>query len=173
MKINPKSQIPNPKSKWCIGKDSNFHSETATVLQTACLSPRRPMREKLVPSRDGGWVSIKKILCKNEKGRDLGTLQAQKCVDKEPQDFNLFENSPKYRKLKSFQTLCLFPFLSGAFCPSAASSLNERRQNLRTCFRLFSCQISSKTRKERRLFQSLSRTFASPLLKQFLSSTTR
>lgn len=54
---------------WCIGKDSNFHSETATVLQTACLNRRRPMRVK------------NKILCKNEKGRDLDRLRAQLCPE--------------------------------------------------------------------------------------------
>lgn len=55
----------------CIGKDSNFHSaKCATVLQTACRSIRRPMREKL------------KILCKNEKGRDFGSFQAHLCPEK-------------------------------------------------------------------------------------------
>lgn len=33
---NPKSQIPN---RDCIGKDLNFQSANATVLQTACLKP--------------------------------------------------------------------------------------------------------------------------------------
>ncbi len=33
-----RSQNLKYKKVWCIGKDLNFHSESATVLQTACLT---------------------------------------------------------------------------------------------------------------------------------------
>jgi hypothetical protein len=44
-------------------------------------------------------VLITKILCKNEKGREAGTLRAQKRPDvKSRKITDLFEHSPKYRK---------------------------------------------------------------------------
>ena len=74
------------------------------------------------------------------------------------QIFNLSENSPKYRKLKiSKRTLCLFPFLSGAFC-LLPHLRRAKRQNLRTCFSVIQLSNISKS-KRAATFPSSSRTF--------------
>jgi len=87
--------------------------------------------------------------------------------------FNLFENSPKYRKLKFFQKLsAFFRFCSEhfVFCRIFA----EQKRKTSELFFGYSVVKYHKKRKRAATFPvSPWRTFASPLLKQFLSSTTR
>jgi hypothetical protein len=59
------------------------------------------------------WVFIKKNLCKNEKGRDLGTLRAQKCPRKEPLDFQLVRELAKVSQVENLSKLSAF----FRFCP--------------------------------------------------------
>ncbi len=74
-----------------------------------------------------------------------------------------------YVSKRSFQNS--LPFLFSIFCfdnrPRFLIFEQNRRHDLKTCFRLFSCQISNKNEKAVTLKKSLSRTFALPLLKLF------
>jgi len=72
--------------------------------------------------------------------------------------FNLFENSPKYRKLKIFPKLsAFFRFLSGAFC-FLPHLRQAKTQNLRTCFSVIQLSNIKKT-KRAATFKSLSENF--------------
>jgi hypothetical protein len=83
-----------------------------------------------------------------KKAESEGTLRAQQCPDiKSRKIADLSENSPKYRKPGSLRKNSLpFFVLFGAFRPHRRIFAERAARNLRTVFRLFSCQTSQKQR---------------------------
>jgi hypothetical protein len=120
---------------------------------------------------DNCWL-ITVLLCKMKKAEILDRLRAQLCSEQVNKIFFFGTRQSFYRRRKSFQTLCLFSFFVRTILLFAASSLTKKSK-FPNFFRLFSCQISVKTKRAATFKFLFSRTFASPLLKQFLSSTTR
>ncbi len=104
-----------------------------------------------------------------KKAEILDRLRAQLCPEQVNKIFFFGTRQSFYRRRKSFQTLCLFSFFVRIISLFAASSLAEKSR-FPNFFRLFSCQISAKTKRAATFKFLFSRTFASPLLKQFLSS---
>jgi hypothetical protein len=114
----------------------------------------------------------KKICVKMKKAEREGTLRTQQCPDiKSRKIADLSENSPKYRKPVIFKKK-LSAFFRFVRSVSPASPHLRRASGAKPPNRFSVIQLSNITKtKKRRLFQFYQRTFASPLLKQFLSST--
>lgn len=104
-----------------------------------------------------------------KKAERAGTLRAQKCPRQQSRKISdLVRELAKVSQVrKSLRTLSAFFRFVRSVSPARRIFAERAARNLQTVFRLFSCQTSKK-RKRAATFQSLSRTFASPLLKQFL-----
>jgi hypothetical protein len=114
----------------------------------------------------------KKISVQEWKRQRFRQTSGAKMPRKSRTRFQFVRELAKVSQVEIFPNSLPFSVFVRSVLPAAASSQDKRRKTSK----LFSViQLSNilKNAKERRLFQSLSRTFASPLLKQFLSSTTR
>ena len=92
------------------------------------------------------WVFIKKNLCKNEKGRAVDRLRTQLCPNKSHKIFN-FRELAKVTQVEIFPNSLPFSVFARSVSPARRIFAEQEARNLRTVFRLFSCQISSKTQK--------------------------
>ncbi len=136
----------------CIRKDSNFQSASrATVLQTACRSHRRLMRE------------IVEKLCKNEKGRDFGQ-SSDANMHRMLRDCHLSELAKVLTKMPILRkSLCLF--LCFAFKPFFCLSSSIKRLEPKRIFG-YSIVKHRKNEKGAATSEVSQENLALPLLKQ-------
>ena len=110
LKSDNKSEIRNPKSEIELVHRERFELsqlEEATVLQTACLNQRRPMRKL----KKINWWKLK-FLCKNKKGREIDRLRTQLCPEQVNKIFFFGTRQSFYRRRKSFgNSLPFFVFV--------------------------------------------------------------